>query len=175
MCGVAPCSVAIVCRSHGHRGHVVTSSSPRRHHMSLPSYFCCRGRWLGRGRPWRGRTATRPSARRVVSEVTGPQKRKLAKKKKDQKKTYEHRVSQLKEHSDTVHAATRGTATWCVQQTGSTATQRVRVHVVGVVVVVVLLECCCRGRGHGRGEVGAARRMMRWHVTGNVERVEVRV
>ena len=54
-----------------------------------------------------------------------------------------------------VVTATRGTATWCMQQTGSTATQWVRVHVVGVVMVVVLLECCCHSHGHGHGKVGS--------------------
>jgi len=67
---VAPCDVAVVVAVIKPRGAtatviVLTSSWPRRRHMSLLSYHC-RGQWLGHGRPWRGRMAARPSARRVV-------------------------------------------------------------------------------------------------------------
>jgi hypothetical protein len=62
------------------------SSSPLSHHH--------RGWWLGCGRPWRERTAMRPSA-----------KMKLAGKRKTENRT--SRVSRRKEHGNVVCAATR--------------------------------------------------------------------
>lgn len=59
------------------------SSWSRRRHTSSPSCYC-RGRWLGRGRPWRERTVARPSA----MEVEGG--RALRSEVKKRKKNYVH-------------------------------------------------------------------------------------
>jgi hypothetical protein len=55
-------AVAVIMVTSSHPRHIAVA---RRRHTSSPSCHCHRGRWLGRGRPWRERTAARLSAREV--------------------------------------------------------------------------------------------------------------
>src|SRR6266851_9150382 len=109
MCGVvgiAPCGVTgippcvVLWASH----YMVSWAL---HHMWYHSHGCCatwccscnhhcrghHGWWLGCGRPWKERTATCLSARRVVGEHGDwTAKEEISRKKKKKRKTYQQRV-----------------------------------------------------------------------------------